>query len=171
MRLILTIIIITLVSCSQQDTKSQKVMALTGYWLSKNLEHYAIDSALGGGQTIYGSGYLLKLDSTGVVTSLGADFRWENDSLYQGGEPGMTLRIGGWQQKDQSLLLNQQLVSKTFMLTSERIGQLETDSFFVQSDSTLIHRLDTLIFVKRPSKELEEFVQRIVTYHKSKKGS
>ena len=146
-------------------------MALTGYWLSKNLEHYAIDPTLGGGQTIYGSGYLLKLDSTGEVTSLGADFRWENDSLYQGGEPGMTLRIGEWHQKDQSLLLNQKLISKTFMLTNERIGQLEADSVSVQSDSILIHRQDTLILVKKPSKELEEFVQRIVKFHKRKNGS
>ena len=146
-------------------------MALTGFWVTKNLEHYAMDSSLGGGQTIYGSGYLLKLDSNGQVASLGADFRWEKDSLYQGGEPGMTLKIGEWNQKGQSLLLSQQLVSKTFLLSGERIGQLEADSVFVQSDSTLIHGQDTLIFVKKPSKELVEFVKRIVTFHKSKNGS
>lgn len=170
MRLISSIVIITCLSCSRVDTKSHADLSLTGFWVSKNLEHYSIDSAVGGGQTIYGSGYLLKLDSNGVVTSLSADFRWENDSLYQGGEPGMTLRIGQWQLKDKSILLNQRLVFKTIMLTSDRIGQLEVDSVSVNSEKTLIYRQDTLIKVKTASKELETFIEGMVTFYKNRNG-
>ncbi len=155
----------------QPDTKTQKDQALTGYWVSKHLESYSIDSALGGGLTMYGSGYFLKLDSNGWVTSFGADFYWDNDSLYQGGEPGITLKIGDWRREHKSLLLNQRLASKTIMLTSDRIGQLETDSVKVLSDSLLIHKQDTLILVKKPSRDLEQFIEKIVTFHKNKNGS
>lgn len=160
-----------LVECLQPDTRIQQDQALTGYWVSKHLEPYSIDPALGGGKTTYGSGYLLKLESNGQVTSLGADFYWENDSLYQGGEPGMTLKIGKWIKEKQGLLLYQRLASKTIMLTSDRIGQQETDTISVLSDSSMVHKQDTLVFVKRPSNDLEQFIERIVTFHKNKNGS
>jgi hypothetical protein len=160
-----------LVGCLQPDTRIKQDQALTGYWVSKHLEPYSIDPALGGGKTTYGSGYLLKLDSNGQVTSLGADFYWENDSLYQGGEPGMTLKIGDWKKEQQSLILKQRLASKTIMLTSDRFGQPEADTISVLSDSSMIHRQDTLVFVKKPSTDLKQFIKRIVTFHKSKNGS
>lgn len=155
----------------QSDTRDQRDLALTGYWVSKHLEPYSIDSAFGGGKTTYGSGYLLKLGYNGQATSLGADFYWENDSLYQGGEPGLTLKIGDWKKEHQSLLLKQRLASKTIMLISDRIGQLETDSITVLSDSSMIRKQDTLIFVTKPSDDLKQFIEKIVTFHKNKNGS
>jgi hypothetical protein len=144
---------------------------MTGYWVSKHLETYPIDSALGGVKTTYGSGYLLKLDSNGQATLLGADFYWDSDSLYHGGEPGMTLKIGDWKKEQQRLLINQRLASKTIMLTSDRIGQRDTDSVLVLNDSSMIYRQDTLVFVKKPSNDLEQFIERIVLFHKNRNGS
>lgn len=158
-------------ACFQSDTKSHKQDTFQGYWVSKNFEYYDIDTALGGGLTMYGSGYLLKLDSNGQATSLGADYYWKSDSLFQGGEPGMTLKIGQWHTNGKFLFLKQKLASKTIMLTSDHIGQTEIDSFLVQGDSSMIHGRDTLIFVTKPSRDLEKFLENLVTFHRKKSGS
>ena len=152
---------IAFVTCFQSGTKNQRSNIFPGYWVSKNLGHYSVDSSLGGGQTIYGSGYLLKLDSNGQATSLGADFYWKNDSLFQGGEPGITLKIGNWESRGQLLLLQQKLISKSFILPSDRIGRSEVDTVFLEPNSSMIYGQDTLILVKKPSRELQLFVDKI----------
>jgi hypothetical protein len=171
MRYLLTLFPIVLIACWQPGNSKQHDPGMTGYWISKNLEPYSVDSAFGGGKTIYGAGYLLKLDTNGQAVSLGADFYWKDDSLYKGGEPGMTLKIGNWHKEENILLLNQRLASRTFMRTGDRIGQIETDSVNVFVGRNLIHGQDTLISVKKLSIDLKEFVETLVTFHKENVGS
>lgn len=57
------------------------------------------------------------------------------------------------------------------MLTSDRIGRTEVDSLLLQRDSSMIHGRDTLIFVTKPSKELEQLREKLVTYNRSRNGS
>jgi hypothetical protein len=171
MKLLLRILPLCLVSCIQTETKHQEITPLQRYWISKHLASYTIDSALGGGQTMYGSGFLLRIDSTRQVAYLGADFYWKNDSLYQGGEPGMTLKFGNWRRRNQTLMLHQKLLAKDIMLTSDKIGQLELDSVRIEGESFLIRNRDTLIPVKTPSKELEMLLDGMITFHKNRNGS
>ncbi len=162
MKFLATICLIYLVGCVPTEIMRQDNRPLNRYWVSKSLEPYVIDSALGGGHTMYGSGFLLRIDTNRQVAYLGADFYWENDSLYQGGEPGITLKYGNWKQRDKTLLLQQKLLAKDIMLTSDRIGQLELDSVKIQGDSILIYRRDTLVPVITPSKELEALLNGII---------
>lgn len=168
MRLFLTILPFALVACFPPEIKQKEAQPLNRYWISKHFEYYDIDSLFGGGQTMYGSAFLLRLENSGQVASLGADFYWKNDSLYQGGEPGMTVRIGNWLQRNQNLILNQKLVARTIMLTSDRIGQLEVDTITLQGDSLLIRRSDTLIPVKKPSMEIDLLLNNLYNFHKNK---
>lgn len=154
----------------QTETEQQGSRPLKRYWISKHLDPYTVP-AFGGGQTIYGSGFLLRVDTNGQVISLGADFYWKSDSLYQGGEPGMTLKFGKWHRMNQDLIVNQKLLAKDIMLTSDKIGQLELDSIQIQGDSLLIRKRDTLIPVKNPSRELELLLDGMTTFHKDKIGS
>src|SRR5687767_7857363 len=96
MRYLLTILPLCLVGCTQTETRQQNSKTLDRYWISHHLEHYTLDSSIGGGQTVYGAGFLLRLDTNGQAASLGADFYWKKDSLYRGGEPGMSVKLGDW---------------------------------------------------------------------------
>lgn len=162
---------LSLLACNRQETKQKENEHLNRYWVSKHLEPYTIDSAVGGGQTMYGSGFLLRLDSNGQAVSLGADYIWMNDSLYQRGEPGMSIKYGSWEVSEQRLFLNQKLLYKMIMHTSDKIGQTELDTLMLRGDSLLIHKTDTLTPVKKPSNELELLLNGIINYHSKKNGS
>ena len=62
---------------------------------------------MGGGKTIYGSAYLIRLDSNHKVNFLTADLYWKDDSLYLGGEPGIIMKSGNWNVEDSNVLLLQ----------------------------------------------------------------
>ena len=160
---LLIILPYALVACLQRDTTYNGVNPLEKYWISKTLDDYPVDSALGGGQTIYGSGHLIVLDSNSQSMSLGADFYWENDSLYHGGEPGMTLKMGRWQLNDGFVTLYQKLVLKTFMLSGEVIGQSEVDTITLKGNGQLIYKYDTLIPLLKQSNELELLLNKLKT--------
>lgn len=108
MKYILIVLLFIYAGCSHPDKGNLIDHKISGYWVSRHLEPYAMDASLGGGQTLYGSGYLLVLDSNNKMASLGADYYWNNDSLYQGGEPGMTVKLvsGKWNIKTCYLIKN-----------------------------------------------------------------
>ena len=152
-------------TCTQRDSVQQIDRPFERYWISKHLDYYSVDTAIGGGKTIYGSAFLLRLDSNGQATSLGADFYWKNDSLYQGGEPGMTVKTGSWHRSDQTLALKQALVVKTIMRAGDRIGQLELDTIYIEANGLFLRKSDTLVPVTKPSTELQSFHKTIIDFN------
>lgn len=115
---------------------------------------------MGGGKTVYGSAYLIRLDTNHKVNFLTADFYWKDDSLYLGGEPGIMMKSGDWDIKGSNLLLSQKLVAKTFLMPNDHIGQAEVDTFKISKDGTLTYKGDTLLPLKKPSSELKSFLDR-----------
>ena len=81
----------------------------------------------------------------------------------------MTIKFGKWQWKNQGLILNQKLLAKDFMLTSDRIGQIEVDTLMLRGDSLLIYKRDTLFPVSRPSTELELLLNGRIAFHLKQK--
>jgi hypothetical protein len=129
----------------------------SNYWISEKFDYYPKDS-ITGIELMYGSAYFLNLNSNQEVRFLSGDFYWKNDSLYQGGEPGITLKAGNWKVKDSLLILSQKLIERTIMRISDTIGQIETDTLRFVGDSIIIYRRSRLVPVKKVSKELKEFM-------------
>jgi len=164
-RIVLTILLLVSIGCSRREPDQFMDNAVVGYWVSHKLIPYEIDARLGGGQTKYGSGYLLRLDKDGQAVSLGGDFYWDNDSLFQGGEPGITLKIGKWRIENGVVYLDQILSLKSVMLISDRIGQPELDTIRLVNNKILVRKLDTLIYVKNPSRELDSLTSNLAFFH------
>jgi hypothetical protein len=160
MRYLIAILIFLTIACTQGRQSYDRTRLKSNYWISKQFDHYVIDSAFGGGKTIYGSAYLLNLESNQKVNFLSADFYWEKDSLYLGGEPGRTMKSGFWSRQNNNLVLEQKLISKMIMLTSDSIGKVESETLKIVGDSSLIYKRDTLIPLSMPSSELKTLMQR-----------
>jgi hypothetical protein len=159
-RYLIVIAIFFVTACTQYRKPYNETSFKSPYWISKVFDYYEIDSALGGGKTIYGSASLIRLDSNHKVNLLTADFYWKDDSLYLGGEPGIIMKSGTWNVKDTNVLLSQKLIQKTFKFTGERIGQVESDTLKIPADSILRYNSDTLIPLNKPSSELKAFMER-----------
>jgi hypothetical protein len=149
------------VSCRHNEVSDTSTQEVCGYWVSEDLDHYEMDPSLGSGKTAYGGGRLLYLGLNRECKSLSGDYYWENDSLYKGGEPGITIRAGTWEKKNRTVFLNQRLVFKTFMLTGTKVGDISLDSIHYIHPNSLFYLGDTLIRVTNISQELKTIVHRI----------
>lgn len=149
------------VSCRHNEASKTSTQEVSGYWVSQHLEQYEMDPSLGSGKTVYGGARLLYLDLNGECKSLSGDYYWEKDSLYKGGEPGITIRAGTWEKRNLSVFLNQRLVFKTFMLTDTKVSDISLDTIHYLHPNSLIYLADTLIRVKNISQELKTIVHRI----------
>jgi len=153
-----------LLACSHQS-EFQNITSKSTFWISENLDYYSIDSIFGSGKTIYGSGYLLSFSPDQKVNFLTADFYWKNDSLYQGGEPGIIMKSGEWSIKDSTLLLNERLLEKSIMMLSDTIGEVQKDTFQIENDTLISYKRNKLIPLKKGSEQLKDFVKGIEKFH------
>lgn len=145
---------IVLVCCTPTELKQQEDLPFQRLWISKHLIPYRIDD----GKTMYGSGYLLRLEPDSSAALLGADFYWKNDSLYQGGEPGRMVKTGTWNRRNQTLLLNLKLLEAGMKLPGIEIGQLQLDTLRMLNKNLFLYKEDTLIPVTKLSRRLEEML-------------
>ena len=155
MRNIFYIFLFVVGACKQNNIVTKKIMLVSQYWVSDSLQHYLLDSTQGGGKTLYGSAYLLYLNSNKTANFLSADFYWKNESLYLGGEPGMTMRTGRWVLTDSQLSINQKIIYKTFKFPDDSLGVFDTDSLKINGDSILLYKGNRLVPLNKISSELK----------------
>lgn len=89
---------------------------------------------------------------------LSGDFYWQNDTLYKGGEPGITLKAGKWNLVNSGFVFTDTLLHKTFRLPDESIGRTERVFATRVNDSMFIYENDTLIPVSNLSADLKAFM-------------
>jgi hypothetical protein len=131
----------------------------SNYWFSDSLQPYILNPATGE-RTIYGSAVLLYLDEKQNIKLLSGDFYWQNDTLYKGGEPGITLKVGKWNFIDSGFVFTDTLLHKTFRLPGDSIGR--TGKVFATriNESMFIYENDTLVPISNLSADLMTFMHR-----------
>ncbi|MDI9868925.1 hypothetical protein [Flectobacillus roseus] len=118
---------------------------------------------------IHSSGTILYFDSTGTFKSFSNDLYTNNDSLIWG-EPGVELNYGKWKTATDKIIVDKQLVEKTFSMLYPKMGIIQTDTFNIVGDTLIRNRKTKFIAVKLVSKEIRDFLNRDWSQWQEKNG-
>jgi hypothetical protein len=118
---------------------------------------------------VHASGTILYFDTTGAFKSFGNDFYTNNDSLIWG-ESGIELNFGTWKTNAEKIIVDKQLVERTFLSPDRRIGLRQADTFHVIGDTLLVNVESKFIPVELVSQEIRDFLNRDWSVWNKKNG-
>ena len=118
---------------------------------------------------VHGSGTILSFDTAGIFKSFANDLYTNNDSLTWG-EPGIELNYGKWKTYGDKIIVDKQLVDRTFLMPDQKIGRKLVDTFHVIGDTLIMNGKAKYISVKLVSKEIRDLLNRDWSDWKRKNG-
>ena len=167
MRHLIYIILLFFIACQDSSVEVSKIATKT-LWVNKDLKFdtLRLDTT---SMIVHGSGTILYFDTTGTFKSFGNDLYINNDSLTWG-EPGIELNYGKWTTTAERIIVDRQLVERTFLLPDQKIGMKQVDTFHVIGDTLIRNSKSKFIAVKLVSKEIRDFLNRDWSQWKEKNG-
>lgn len=167
MRHLTYITLLFLIACNDSSIDISKSATKT-LWVDKDLKFdtLRLDTT---SLIVHGSGTILYFDTTGIFKSFGNDLYTNNDSLTWG-EPGIELNYGKWKTTSDKLIVDKQLVERTFLTPDQKIGMTQIDTFHIVGDTLVMNNKSKFIAVKLVSKEIRDFLNRDWTEWKKKNG-
>jgi hypothetical protein len=167
MRLLTFIVIIFFIACNDSSVDISKTATKT-LWVDKDLKFdtLSLDTT---SMIVHGSGTILYFDTTAIFKSFANDLYTNNDSLTWG-EPGIELNYGKWKKSADKIIVDKQLVERTFLMPDQKIGMKQVDTFHIVGDTLVRNNKSKFIAVKLVSKEIRDFLNQDWSYWKKKNG-
>jgi len=156
-----------LLACNHSSADISKTVTKT-LWVDKDLQFdtLRLDTT---SMIVHGSGTILSFDTSGIFKSFANDLYTNNDSLTWG-EPGIELNYGKWRTIGDRIIVDKQLVERTFLTPDQKIGMKQVDTFHVVGDTLVRNGKTKYTAVKLVSKEIRDFLNRDWSVWKKKNG-
>lgn len=167
MRQFAFILITVFIACNDSLVDVSKAATKT-LWVNKDLQidTLRLDTTF---MSVHAQGTILSFDTSGIFKSFANDFYINNDSLNWG-EPGIELNYGYWRIAGDRIIVDKQLVERTFLMPGQKLGMKQVDTFHFVNDTLVVNSKTKYTAVTLLSTEIRDFLNRDWSYWQKRNG-